>query len=245
MNNTIQSMKNHRSIRRYLDKEIPADVLQSILEATQLMPTSINSQHVSVIVVQDLATKSKLAELAGGQPWVRTAPVFLLFVVDLYKTSLAAKINGTEQLVQESIEGSLAAILDSGIALGGAIVAAESLGLGTVPIGGIRKSAEQVIQLLKLPKYTFPINGLCIGYPQDESSKKPRLPLNTFAHNETYQLDKLEQQITQYDKKMAEYLHTVGRAKEINWSSLTSSIYKTLGLPNIKPTMLSQGFKFN
>lgn len=245
MNNTIQSMKNHRSIRRYLDKEIPSDVLQSILEATQLMPTSINSQQVSIIVVRDLETKAKLAELAGGQPWIKTASVFLLFVADLYKTDIAAKINGSEQMVQESVEGSLAAILDCGIALGGAIVAAESLGLGTVPIGGIRKNAKQVIQLLNLPKYTFPINGLCIGYPQDESSKKPRLPLDSFAHSEVYHPDKLEQQIAQYDKEMAKYLHSVGRAKEINWSSLTSSIYKNLGLPNIKPTMLAQGFKFN
>lgn len=241
MNPTIQVIKNHRSIRSFLDKDLPADTLQAIIDAAQAMPTSINGQQVSLVIVRDKATRSKLAELCGGQPWVAAAPVFILFVADFYKTSLAAEISGRTQVIHESAEGGLVGILDSGIAMGGAIVAAESMGLGIVPIGGIRLHAEEIIKLLELPKYTFPVNGLCIGYPADTSKLKPRLPQETFAHYEKYDSSKLVANIKDYDATMESYLATIGRTEEGNWSKNTSNIYQRVYFPNIKPTMTTQG----
>ncbi len=242
MNSTIQVIKNHRSIRSFLDKDLPADTLQAIIDAAQAMPTSINGQQVSLVIVRDKETRSKLAELCGGQPWVAAAPVFILFVADFYKTSLAAEINGRTQVIHESAEGGLVGILDCGIAMGGAIVAAESMGLGIVPIGGIRLHAEEVIELLGLPKYTFPVNGLCMGYPADASTLKPRLPQTTFAHYEKYDTSKLVANIKDYDTTMESYLATIGRTEEGSWSKHTSSIYQRVYFPNVKPTMVAQGF---
>lgn len=243
MNQTIQSMKNHRSIRKYLEKEIPDDVLDNILRATQIMPTSNNGQQVSVIVVKNKEIKSQLSILSGNQPWVKTAPVFLLFVVDFYKTHLAAQKHGVHQIIHQSVEGSVAGILDAGIALGGAIVAAESLGLGTVAIGGIRNSVKEVINLLGLPQYTFPVNGLCIGYPDNMSSQKPRLPLSTFAHLDKYFSESFLKDIDNYDVIMQEYLQGIGRVQEIDWSTQTSKVYKSQTL-TLKEILIDQGFNF-
>lgn len=242
MNQTIEIIKNHRSIRSYLDKDIPEDILTTIIEAAQAMPTSINGQQVSLVIIRDKETKKKLAELCGGQPWVAAAPVFVLFVADFYKTALAAKLNGRKQVIHESAEGNLVGVFDCGIALGGMMVAAESFSLGIVPIGGIRRQAQEVIELLGLPEYTFPVNGLCLGYPADNSKLKPRLPVVTYAHFEKYNPAILEENIQAYDKTMAEYLAEINRSDEVNWSSRTSGVYQQVYFPNVKPTMTKQGF---
>lgn len=243
MNQTIELIKNHRSIRTYLDKDIPNDVLNEILKATQSMPTSINGQQISVIVVKDKSTKSKIAEIAGGQTWIEKAPVFLVFVADFYKTYLASKKNKNEQIIHESIEGTIVGTFDAGLAMGGAIISAESLGLGIVPIGGIRKNPEEMIKLLNLPQFTYPIAGLCIGYPENQSKQKPRLPFETFVHSETYKTEDLLTHIDAYDTLMESYLKDIGREKELNWSNYTSGIYKYVYFPKVYPTIKNQGFK--
>lgn len=174
MNNTIEIIKNHRSIRQYLDKDIPDEIIDEIIISAQAMPNSINGQQTTIIVVKDKAKREKLAELTGNQPHVAEAPVFLVFLIDFYRTYLAAKKNHVEQVVHEYVEGTEVGSVDAGIALGAATIAAESLGLGVVPIGGIRKNPEKVIELLELPKYTFPVVGLVVGYPADKSHKKTK-----------------------------------------------------------------------
>lgn len=243
MNETIRGIQNHRSIRSFLDKDIDEAILEEILKASQAMPNSINGQQTSVVVVKDKAVKGKIAELTGGQKWIDEAPVFLVFLMDFYKTDLGAKKNGITQVIHESIEGSLVGTFDAGLNMGAAIISAESLGLGIVPIGGVRKDPETMIELLGLPKYTYPVAGLAIGYPKEPSHKKPRLPLSTFRHNETYQAEGLEAAIDTYDTEMADYLKSIGREQEGNWSQYTSNIYQYVYYPKVYPTMKDQDFK--
>ena len=243
MNNTIETIKNHRSIREYLDKDISDEIIDEIVKAVQSMPNSINGQQTTVIVVKDKDKKEKLAEFVGNQEYVAKAPVFLVFVMDFYRTYLAGEKTGLGQVIHEDIEGVEVGAVDSGIALGTAIIAAESLGLGTVPIGGIRKNPEEVIELLSLPKYTFPMVGLAIGYPKDKSHQKPRIPFDSFRHKENYDIKAVENSIDNYDEKMEIYLKEIGRyEKEKNWSTLTSSIYQTVYYPKVKDAMKKQGF---
>lgn len=242
MNETINIIKDHRSIRNFLDKDVPDFELDEILRAAQAMPNSINAQQSSVIVIKDKETKAKIAQLAGGQKWVEEAPVFLLFVLDFYKTSLAAEKNGLTQVINESVEGTMAGTFDAGLSMGAAIIAAESLGLGIVPIGGVRKNPVEIIELLNLPPYTYPAVGLAVGYPKDKSHKKPRLPISTFRHNEIYRTEGMKEAIDQYDIEMEEYLKEVGREQEGNWSKYTSSIYQNVYYPDVFKTMKNQGF---
>lgn len=242
MNETINSIKNHRSIRTYLDKEIPNEIINEILKSAQAMPTSINAQQVSVIVVKDSETKRKISELAGGQPWIANSPVFMVFVVDFYKTYLAGEKADNKQVIHESVEGTLVGTFDAGLAMGAAIISAESLGLGIVPIGGIRNSPKEMIEILGLPQFTFPVAGLCIGYPENISKQKPRLPFETFAHNEVYKTEGIEEHINNYDDLLGQFLIDANREKEVNWSFNTSNIYKYVYFPKVYPTMKTQGF---
>lgn len=242
MNETNNIIQNHRSIRSFLDKSIDDEIINEILKSSQAMPSSINGQQTSVIVIKDKETKAKIAELAGGQPWIEAAPVFLVFVMDFYKTNIGAKKNNLNQVIHESVEGTMVGAFDAGLAMGGAIISAESLGLGIVPIGGVRKNPSEIIKLLGLPEYTYPTAGLAIGYPKDNSRKKPRLPFNTFKHEEKYKVDGLKESIDQYDTNMEAYLKEIGREVEGNWSKNTSNIYQYVYYPDVYPTMKQQKF---
>jgi FMN reductase [NAD(P)H] len=166
--------------------------------------------------------------------------------MDFYRTFLAGEKTGFKQIIHNDIEGILAGSVDVGIALGASTIAAESLGLGIVPIGGIRKNSEEVIKLLGLPKYTFPMVGLVVGYPADMSHKKPRVPFNSFSHKEIYDTKAVEESIDTYDDEMNIYLRDIGRSeKETNWSTFTSKIYQTVYFPKVKDAMKKQGFKID
>lgn len=241
MNQTIATIKNHRSIRQYLGKDVPDSVLQEILESAQAMPTSINGQQISIIVVRDKDKKEKIAQLTGGQPWISQAPVFLVFVADFYKAYLASEENGTKEIIHESMEGTLVGTFDAGLAMGAAIIAAESLGLGIVPIGAVRKNPAEMIKLLELPQYTYPLVGLVVGYAADVSAQKPRLPYEAIVHIETYQTEGLKVAIDQYDEKMENYYGERGD-KDSNWSKQVANAYKQVYFPEVYSTIKKQGF---
>ncbi|MCJ7595517.1 MAG: nitroreductase family protein, partial [Desulfobacterales bacterium] len=69
MADLMNIIKGRRSIRRYQEKEIPAEVLQQLLESIQWSPSWANTQCWEVIVVKDAKLKSELAgTLPGGNP---------------------------------------------------------------------------------------------------------------------------------------------------------------------------------
>lgn len=241
MNTTLQTIQNHRSIRSYKTEPVAPEMLDAILAAAQAMPTSVNGQQLSVIVVQDVATKKTLSEIAGGQPWVAQAPVFLVFVADFHKTSVAAQRTGNTQVIHESSEGLVVGTFDAGLAMGAAIIAAESLGLGIVPIGGIRRDPQAVVELLGLPPKTFPVAGLVVGHPADPSALKPRMPKSTFVHSERYQTEAVEKGVESYDATMAQYYQSRGD-KATDWSTQIGGLYKSVYYPKVHPVLKNQGF---
>jgi FMN reductase [NAD(P)H] len=245
MNDTVRTLKAHRSIRRYEDAPVDEDQLAEIVACAQAAPTSINAQGLSVIVVRDAARRGRIAGLAGGQPWVAKAPVFLAFVIDFHKTALAGDKAGRPQRVHESLEGFLTGVLDVGIALGNAMAAAEAMGLGCVPIGGIRAHPREMIALLGLPRLTYPVVGLSIGHPADWSRQKPRMDLAAFRHDETYDAARLPALVDAYDAVMAQYLREVGREGEGSWSAFTARFYADVPFAEVLAAARDQGFGFD
>jgi len=244
MNATLETIKAHRSIRRYEDRPVDQAHLDLILQAAQAMPTSINAQQVSVVVVRDAERRQKIAALTGGQPWIAQAPVFLVFVMDFHKTALAGARNGKPQVIHESAEGALVGTFDAGIAMGGAIVAAESLGLGIVPIGGIRRDPQAMIELLGLPPLTFPVAGLVVGHPADRSALKPRLPVGSFVHEETYGATGVADAVEAYDRTMEAYYRDRGD-KSTTWTAQVAGTYQQVYYPKVYPTLKDQGFSLD
>jgi nitroreductase len=68
-------IKARRSVRKFKDIPIPNDIIHEMLEAARLAPSPGNAQGYVFGVVQDNIIKTQLAEAAGNQMWISTAPV--------------------------------------------------------------------------------------------------------------------------------------------------------------------------
>ena len=243
-NNVIDNMLAHRSIRSYTDRAVSDEDLNSIIRAVQTAPNWVNLQLVSMIAVKDADRRQRFAELCGHQAYIAEAPVFLVFCADYYKVALACHAKG-QQLdeMMQDIDTLLVGAHEVGIALEAAVVAAESLGLGTVPIGDVRKNAQEVICELQLPKYVFPVLGLCIGYPANNPGLKPRFPKQAVFFEETYNAD-LKDDLAEYDALYAQYLKERPWNNRVgNWTDLAADFYlHPYHYKGVADALLKQGF---
>ena len=241
MNETVRLLQAHHSSRSYKTDSIPEEILEAIIECAHRAPTSTNSQEVSLVVVRNADSRARIAEIAGGQPWIAKAPVFIAVVVDLYKTGLGVEKAGAEQVFQRTLEGVLAAVSDAGIAMATLMAAARAFGLGIVPIGGIRRDPQAMIDLLELPPNTFPVDGVVLGYVAEESSQKPRMTIESFRHDEKYHPETLQPAIDAYDRTLQEYWQEIGRTDGFSWSANMAQHYSTFSRL-IKSVAQKQGF---
>lgn len=242
MNEVINTLTNHRSIRNYKSTPVSQEDLALIIKSSQAAPSSIHGQQVTIISVEDAEKKKKLSELVGNQAYVDQAPLFLVFCADFYRAKIAADIIGEDMVLAESEEGKLVGAVDVGLAMGNAIAAAESLGLGIVPIGGVRKDAEAVAELLELPQYVFPMVGLVVGHPEDFSNVKPRFPEEVIHHSEKYNKD-LRSKIEEFDEQLKEHMIRVTNGVyNKTWSETIGETYKSLYYPKVKEALEKQGF---
>lgn len=246
-NKVVSTMLAHRSIRKYSDRQLKDEDLDTIIRSAQASPSWVNGQHVTIIAIKDPERKQKLAELAGNQKHISQAPVFLVFCADFHRIKLACELEGIEFKASQNIDLLIVGTTDVGIALANAITAAESLGLGTVPIGGIRRSPLQFVELLNLPEYVIPISGLCIGYPGEQPSQKPRLPKEAIYHEEKYNENVLEI-IKEYNQIHSDYIRKItNNQKAYNWSKRIADFYsepnyKNNSYPDVREMLKQQGF---
>ena len=232
MNTSIETMLSRRSVRSFeLNKTIPEEVLNTILKVGQQSPNSANGQQYSVIVVENQNIKDQLVEITAPSSgnkmtYISKAPIFLLFVIDYNKIEKAIAMEGQEMIASENLESLLVGSVDVGISISAMSAAAESLGLGTVVVGAIRKDTTKIIDLFKLPKYTFPIAGMAIGYPSEKASTQitPRLSMETFAHRNVYKLDNFEKHLADYHQTMKEFYATRG-IQDLTWSKFICKYY--------------------
>lgn len=242
MNNILDVLLAHRSYRDYTDQSVSDADIDAIVAAAHRAPSSMNAQHVSLVVVRDAIRRARIAEIAGGQPWIAKAPVFVCVVVDFAKTNAALELAGAKQVVHESLEGFAVGAVDSGIVLATLMTAARGLRLGTVPIGGIRREPQMMIDLLGLPHLTFPIVGCSIGHFASEPPQKPRLPIGTFRHDETWHGVPDAATISAYDEELIAYWKSLGRDDGLPWAQNTAGPYSRVYYPQTKPVAAQQGF---
>ena len=171
--------------------------------------------------------------------------MFVAIIVDFHKTSVGIAAAGEKQAVHESLEGMLAAVTDAGLALATMMVAARSLGLGIVPIRGIRHSPQAMIELLELPPLCFPVVGLTIGHVDRPAHQKPRLPMEVFRHDEHYRREGMAEAIATYDATLMDYWKQIGRTDGLPWSKNTAQAYKGMMSRQVKAAMDNQGLTLN
>lgn len=181
----IQKLLSHRSIRKYLDREIPADIFDQIMEAASRASNTGNMQVYSVIVTRDKKTKEKLWETHFKQNMVIQAPVILTFCADFNRFSKWCEY-------REAVPGYdnflsfLTGAIDALLAAQNFCVAAEAQGLGICYLGTTTYNADKIIDILELPKLVVPVTAIVAGYPGENPELTDRLPVSAIVHNEKY-----------------------------------------------------------
>ncbi len=188
MNQVIRQLKERKSVRVFTDTPIPQAEVSAILEAAVNAPTAGNQQLYTIINVTDPQLKAALAESCDHQPFIATAPLVLVFCADCRKWYHAFREYDCDPR-KPGVGDLMLAVSDTNIAAQNAVVAAQSLGIGSCYIGDIMENAQQQRQLLSLPSYVFPAAMLVCGYPtaqQLERPKPPRAEMQYIVHENSY-----------------------------------------------------------
>jgi nitroreductase len=184
MNEVMRVLLNRKSVRAYDEKQISEEAKDQILKATLRAPTAGNMMLYSIIEITDQRIKDTLARTCDNQPFIATAPLVLLFLADYQRWHDYFLLSGVEDLarqkgerVREPQEGDLfIACCDALIAAHTAVVAAESLGIGSCYIGDILENYEVHRELLSLPRFALPVCLVCFGYPTSQQQQRPLTP---------------------------------------------------------------------
>jgi len=158
----LEAIKKRKSVRRYLDKKIPEDILKEIMEAARLAPSASNRQPWKLVVVQDKKLRQQLMQASRNQSFVGEASVVI--------AGCAINVNHIMPNGIHSYPVDLAILLDH-ISL-----QAAELGLGTCWIGAFNQ--EKVKEILHITDDVTVVCLMTLGYPAGDGFKSSRKPLD-------------------------------------------------------------------
>lgn len=246
-NATIDVLNSHVSVRSFTDQPVSDEMLRAVLNAARRAPTSSNWQTYSIIVVRDPAKKQQLAELAGGQRHIAESQAFVAFAADLHRLKLAAELHG--EVPAKGLEHTLTPIVDAAIVGEAAQVAAESFGLGAVMVGGMRRNATAVAEVLGLPPEVFVVYGMSIGWPEGDPRAvglKPRLPEELVIHHDEYSDDGVAEAVRRHDEELAAFYEARGRNLDASaWSGPIARGSRNLRFATLRQELEELGFSFD
>ncbi|MFC6669415.1 oxygen-insensitive NADPH nitroreductase [Marinobacterium aestuariivivens] len=242
MNETIELLKSHRSIRKFKSDAIEQSLIDELVRAGQAAATSSFLQACTVIQVEDRDKRERLAACAGNQAYVATAPAFLVFCADMQRHRLCCEMHDADMQAGFT-EQFITATADCALFAQNVAVAAESFGLGIVYIGGLRNRIDEVAELLELPDLVYPVFGLCLGHPAQNPEIKPRLPLEVVLKKDRYDSSRDRELICDYDDQVREYYRTrTGGTKEMSWSEQISGMLIKEARPHMLAFLQRKGF---
>lgn len=253
-NPTIETILGNRSVRGFLPDPLPDGTLETLVAAAQSASSSSNMHQWSVIAVTDPALKSQLADLSRitslgmAQTWIDEAPLLLLWVADLSRTFAIGEAMGETFDAVDYFDSFLTASIDASLAAQNAIVAARSLGLGTVCLGAMRNRAAEVARLVGLPPRSIVVFGVSVGRedPARPSPVRPRPAQQVALHRERYQAEEAARSLADYEETMKTFQAAQGQ-KVRGWNSYVAHLSKGTayldGRENLRQTLHDQGFE--
>ncbi|MDO4427589.1 MAG: oxygen-insensitive NADPH nitroreductase [Moraxella sp.] len=252
---TVETLLNHRSVRRYTGEPISEEMLNTILECGRAVSTSSFLQAVSVVRVVDPKKRTAFRQISNdlseekynellaagkrlGHDYVETCAEYLVFCMDGHRH---AKLVPEAEL--DWTEVSLIGSIDAALMAQNMLAAAESLGLGGVYIGSLRNDIQRASELLALPKHVVPLFGLCLGHPDWDApmnqSQRPRLPLDTIVSVDSYKPAD-DETLAAYNETVKEYYGT--RKIGMDWIAQIKATFGKPVRPFILPFLQEKGF---
>ncbi len=214
----LETIFNHRSIRKFSDKPIEEEMLGQILEAGTRASTTGNMQAYSIIVTRDKQLKEKLWEAHFRQNMVLEAPVHITFCADFNRFGKWCIQRDADPGFDNFLSFFTAAI-DALLVSQNVSLAAEVHGLGICYLGTVTYMADKIIDILDLPVSVVPVAAIVMGYPDEDPDLTDRLPVNGVVHNEKY---------TDYRSEDIDRIYAVKEASELTSKLLRENSKSTL-----------------
>ena len=241
---TIETLLQRRSIRKYNDTPVTDDQVDAILKAAFRAPTSSNIQSYTVITVRNPETKQRLAVPTGNQQHIIDCPVFLAFCADLTRLEHVLK-ERNHTLGNNNLEIGLVSSIDASLVGMSAYLAAESLGIKGVMIGAVRNDAGKIAEILELPKFVFCVFGMCLGYPAEMPQQKPRMKQDFVVHREKFQPEKVAASVEAYDPELRAHYEKIGKkTTPDSWSHDMDKKFHPQLRESLRAQLKKQGFDF-
>lgn len=181
-----QLFNSHRSIRTYKSTPIPQDLIESVCaDAIAGGSSSGNLNSVSLILTRDEEKKKALFDLHLKQPMILQAPLLITFCADWHRTREWLKLRGARDNFNNFL-GYHVAAFDAMIVAQNVCLGFEAHGLGICYMGTTLYSMPEIAALLNLPETCAPVTTVVVGYPDESPTKRDRLPLSAFLHEERY-----------------------------------------------------------
>jgi len=246
----LADMANRRVIRRYTDRPVDSALLETLCAVALSAPSKSDLQQADIVIVSDKGQREKLEALLPDNPWVKAAPVFLVFCANNRRHRLLFEWRG-RPFVNDYLDPFFNASVDAGIVLATFVAAADRAGLGSCPISAIRNHAQAVSDILSLPDHVFPVAALGAGWPSFAGVMSPRLPTEVTVHHDRYAETGLEKKIAAYDRRREavqpyrsqRYTETFGQAADYGWSEDKARQYSVPERANFGAFVRDKGFK--
>ena len=197
----LARIAGRRVHRRYTERAVEQGLLRLLCACALSAPSKSDLQQADIVIV-DKADQVAIADLIPDQPFIRTAPAFLVFLANGRRLVEIAKMRG-KPFPNDHLDQFFNAAVDAGIVLATFMTTADAAGLGTCPISVIRDHSAKVSEMLKLPQRVIPVAGMCVGWPADSGHLSPRLGLSSTVHNGKFDEGDLAKRIDVYDKRRA------------------------------------------
>lgn len=196
MNETINTIMNRASVRSFEPRPLEREHEDAILAAALRAPTAGNMMLYTILRIRDEKTRRVLAGTCDNQPFIAEAPLCLVFLADFTRWQAVYEASGVPAMASDnghpwkgpSAGDFLLCCCDALAAAGNAVIAAQSLGVGSCYIGDVMERYETHRELFKLPPQAFPVAMLVLGYPKGGKMPAPRSRFDAkyIAHDETY-----------------------------------------------------------
>lgn len=253
-NKTLCDILGHRSCRTYKSEAVPQELVQTLLAAAFSAPSKSDLQQVCVILIEDRAKQKRIAALSSATAWVVGAPLFMVWCGDSRRIRRLAEYR-RHSFANDHLDAFMNAAVDTGIAMQTFIIAAESVGLGCCPVSQVRDQIDPLSSELALPKWVFPVAGLCVGWPDEAGRISLRLPLQTTVHLDRYDDSDLFHQVANYDRRREAVEQTVpdqqrmvqqlGVSSDYGWSENRTRQYSVSARADFGQYIRRQGFNLN
>jgi len=164
----IDGIFTRRSIRRYTNKELSQNQIDTLLKAGMYAPSARNQQPWHFIVVSKRELLNAISEV---HPYAQM----------LKEAQLAIIVCGDEKL--ELSKGYW--VVDCSAATQNILLAAHGIGLGAVWLGlhPREERKKDIKNLIKLPDHVQPLSLISVGYPNEEKDDPQRFKPERIHYN--------------------------------------------------------------